>query len=258
MKFPQRELEKIVKKICLKNKINFNSLSQGFVLELSKKNKTEYIYGYNFPCNSVTSSKICDDKSAISEILSLKKIPNIEHVFFMNDFFTQDEVIKTFKKFKNNVVVKPNNGTGGKDVYHCTTTKDLTIAIDKVLSHSINFTISPFYNYQNEYRLIMYNNKCYISYKKERGGDWRHNLALGATPNESIEKNILKKLIELAISVIKVIKINFCSVDIAEINNNTFKIIEINSGVMMEKYSLTNYEKTYKLYELVITNLFSL
>jgi carbamoylphosphate synthase large subunit len=168
MKFPERQLEKIVKQICQINKIQFKSLSEGFILQLTKNNKTEYIYGYNFPCNNVVSSKICDDKAGCSEILTKNKIACMEHVFFMDGFYKDEEVLAIFKKFKNDVVVKPNTGTGGRDVYHCQTKQELLNNIKKVLSHSINFTISPFYTYDTEYRLIMYKDKPHIIYAKQR------------------------------------------------------------------------------------------
>jgi glutathione synthase/RimK-type ligase-like ATP-grasp enzyme len=171
MKFPKRNLESIIKSICKKNNIKYDLIGQGFIFKLTKKNKTQFVYGYNFPCNNVCASKICDDKAATSEILKKNKISTFEHTFYMRGFFTKEEILKTFKKFNNNVVVKPNNGTGGKNVIHCVTFPSLLKAIDTILNSGINFSISPFYDYEHEYRIIVYKKKNMIFYCKNRVDD---------------------------------------------------------------------------------------
>jgi glutathione synthase/RimK-type ligase-like ATP-grasp enzyme len=104
----------------------------------------------------------------------------------------------------------------------------------------------------------MYKNKAYVVYAKQRTTEWRHNLGLGAKVNENIDSTIIKKLVAIAQRCTKELKIKFCSVDIAELKNKQYKVVELNSGVMMEKYSLSNYKKTYSLYEQVIKDIFAI
>jgi glutathione synthase/RimK-type ligase-like ATP-grasp enzyme len=101
----------------------------------------------------------------------------------------------------------------------------------------------------------VYKKKNMIFYCKNRVDDWRHNLALGADIDENIESNIKTKLNNIVKKVNEIIPINFFSIDIAKIKND-FKVVEINSGVMMERYSTFNYQKAYNVYEKVIIDLF--
>jgi glutathione synthase/RimK-type ligase-like ATP-grasp enzyme len=81
-------------------------------------------------------------------------------------------------------------------------------------------------------------------------------LGLGAIPNENISKNIISQITLLSKLCTKALKITFCSVDLIQIKPNKFLVLEVNGGVMMEKYSEHNYKKCYSLYELSILDLF--
>lgn len=65
---------------------------------------------------------------------------------------------------------------------------------------------------------------------------WKHNLGKGATATEIFDKDLSEKLSKLALDVANTIGINFASVDIIS-SSNELRILEINSGVMMEEYS---------------------
>jgi len=256
MNFPTRNLEKIVKLICDKQKIKLNSLNEGWILKLQKGNKVKVIYGYNFPLETnSTIVKICDDKAACSDLMKTFKIDCFEHKYFMKGWYNPSQVHELFNKYSNNVVLKPNHGSSGNNVYHVTDLKDLTFKVRKVLSNNVGFCISPFYEYENEYRCIMFKNVPQIVYLKKRTNDWRHNLAVGAEISENIEPKKNKQISNLAKKISKKMDINFCSIDFAEIDNKLV-VVEINSGVMMEKYSQHNYRKAYALYEKAIKEMF--
>jgi glutathione synthase/RimK-type ligase-like ATP-grasp enzyme len=255
MKFPKRNIETIVHNICTKNNIKYESLSEGFVLKLSQKKEIKYIYGYNFACNDVSVSKLCDDKSATSELLAKQKIPCFEHHFFMRGFYKKTDIIKLFNLLNKNVVVKPNTGSSGVNVFHCTSLRKLFDCIKIILKENVNFAIAPFYDYEYEYRIIVYKNSPVVMYKKIRNHDWKHNLSVGTNISEDISDTVKKELIKFIKKVTDVLPINFFSIDIAKIDSK-YKIVEINSGVMMEKYSQFNIKKTMEVYEKVIIDLF--
>jgi hypothetical protein len=78
-----RNFVKILYEICKKHNISIRSFGQDWVFELNKGNKYHYVIGYEFPDTS-SSKRICDDKSALSEVLSSHHIDNVPHIYFMN------------------------------------------------------------------------------------------------------------------------------------------------------------------------------
>ena len=81
----------------------------------------------------------------------------------------------------------------------------------------------------------------------------KHNLSKGATI-EPIEKNTFQELKKIAKTAAKVLNIRFSSVDILETPNG-FRILEVNSGVMMDNYLRLlpkGYEQAKALYRKVI------
>lgn len=100
----------------------------------------------------------------------------------------------------------------------------------------------------------------YIPKKNEKiEYEWRFNLSKGAII-EDVNDEEKKELIKLVNKVIDVIDLDFVSIDIVKLENNEFKIMESNSGVMME--NLINLkedgEKIAKsIYEIAIQKMFS-
>jgi len=89
--------------------------------------------------------------------------------------------------------------------------------------------------------------------------NWKHNLAYGATPIDAIDSQLVQPLLQLAKKAASAIQLRFGSVDIVEVNGQ-YKVLEINSGVMLESYSnysLKNYEKAKTIYERVLMKIFN-
>lgn len=76
---------------------------------------------------------------------------------------------------------------------------------------------------------------------------WKHNLGLGATPKIVSDKNVYDKISSLALTANNAINGKFVSVDIVETDEG-LKVLEINSGIMMENFSAQNSEN-YKIAE---------
>jgi glutathione synthase/RimK-type ligase-like ATP-grasp enzyme len=235
--------------------------SDGWIIELQKNHRTHYIYGYNFPNNNAASSRLCDDKSAVYEVLTKHRLPAVPHFYFMNpknpNSWNKDVIGSAnalLKKYKN-IVVKPNNGTGGDYVFLVNTPAQLLKAVNQVFGRFDYLTISPFVKITNEYRLIMLNNKPLLIYEKiKQQNEWRHNLQLGAKPVIVIDKSITKKLTSLSQKAAMSMNIKFCSIDIVKVNDQ-YKVLEINSGVMLEKFakqSSTNYSIALNIYKQAI------
>jgi glutathione synthase/RimK-type ligase-like ATP-grasp enzyme len=68
--------------------------------------------------------------------------------------------------------------------------------------------------------------------------EWRHNLAFGAQPEVITPDNILyTTLADIAIRAAKAINLGFCTVDILQSLSGELKVLEVNSGVSVEKFA---------------------
>ena len=65
---------------------------------------------------------------------------------------------------------------------------------------------------------------------------WQFNLAKGARVLQNINKDSEQKAIELAKKAYDACLLNFCSVDVIETEDNEFLVMEVNSGVSINKY----------------------
>jgi hypothetical protein len=80
----QRVLLTALKSVSKLLNIKFIAHNDGWVIELQKNHNSHYIYGYNFPNNNAAASRLCDDKSAVYEILTKHHLPAVSHFYFMN------------------------------------------------------------------------------------------------------------------------------------------------------------------------------
>lgn len=171
----QRQLVKIVKEICAENAIRFQSFSCDWILQLSANDRTMFIFGYKFPHNNAAIEHICNDKSALSDILSSHNVPHIRHYFFMSpnnkqytgdagDWHRMSALLQTYGE----VVCKSNTGTGGRNVFRVKTQKDLEIAAHEIFSRTRSLCIAPYKNIEAEYRVIIINSEIGVIYEKKR------------------------------------------------------------------------------------------
>ena len=64
--------------------------------------------------------------------------------------------------------------------------------------------------------------------------EWRHNLGHGATPVLIANPN--QCICDLAIAAVNALNMRFCSVDIIESHTGELRVLEVNSGVMMDTF----------------------
>lgn len=84
--------------------------------------------------------------------------------------------------------------------------------------------------------------------------NWKHNLGKGA----SVKIVDNHPATSLALSAAKALNIRFGTVDIAELAEG-YKVLEINSGVMMEnfaRFSEENYQRAFAIYEQAVEKMF--
>ena len=125
---------KIIQEICQELNINYSLLSEDFVIELEYNNLKKYIYSYKFPLNDQGISLVLDDKFAFYSILKKENIKTVSLKSIYKNYSKED--LEKYLDKKKEVVVKPNNGTCGKDVYKIDNINTLTDKIDYLLNNT--------------------------------------------------------------------------------------------------------------------------
>ena len=161
--YKEKQFNKIIKQICQEKNIQYEELSDDQIIKLKKDNKNKFLVGYKFDLNTQATAEICNDKFALYAVLESEGIQVIKHnIIFKNE---ESKLNKYFNEYNNDVVLKPNNGTCGNNVLHICDFNKLKDEYNRLINKCYSVDICPFYNIENEYRIVYLPNKQYI-YKK--------------------------------------------------------------------------------------------
>lgn len=185
--FKERNITKIIKELALKMEIEVCFLSNDWIIKFNKNEKTSYVFGYDWEINSATTHILTKDKSACYEILTSFNIPAIEHKLFLNseiknhisDDGVWNEIIAYARKNDYNVVCKSNTGSGGNEVFKVKNQKELEYFLGLLFVKNKTVCLSPFYDIENEYRVILLDQEPLLIYSKQKPhviGDNQHNV----------------------------------------------------------------------------------
>ena len=198
---------KIIKNICNELNIEMQLLSKDFVIMLKKDSKIKFIFGYKFGSNDHAIGNILDDKFGTSDVLTALNIPCIENKIFYrennkNEYAQNcnsiESVVDFFHKYNNNIVLKPNNGTCGRNVFKINDEKDLKEKYKKLLLTNFAISASPYYDIDTEYRAIVVSNSIELIYGKVRpivignGGETIKELLIKFNPDYFTKTEILE------------------------------------------------------------------
>ncbi len=117
------------------------------------------------------------------------------------------------------------------------------------------WAISPRLDIQKETRLVILDGNVLIGYDKhpqDIDGLKMFNLGKGATPIDIIPTD---DMIHIAVRAQRALGLRVCAVDIVELSDGSHMILEVNDGIMMERYSRYskyNQQNAYKAYEAII------
>lgn len=275
--------KEIIKEICEYLNIKYTFLSKDWVIKLEKNNEVRYLTGNKFDLNGHAIGNIMDDKYALYEVLKELNIPVCHHriIYHKNNnqsytigCNTEEYILNCFNEFHSDVVIKPNKGAMGINVYHITDKEELLTKTNELLINNYSISICPYYHIKNEYRVIVLDNQIKLIYKKINPTvigdgksslkelltkfnnnyysdkdiphiipktneiytyDFHFNLSKGSIASLNIEDNIKEKISKIAIDVSNKVGIRFASIDIIETTDNELLVIEANSGVTINK-----------------------
>ncbi|MCL2494858.1 MAG: hypothetical protein FWE98_04285 [Oscillospiraceae bacterium] len=173
MKNAERALVRILKEICSDEAIDLASFSHDWILRLQKGDRLAFLFGYNFGVNNAACARICDDKSAASEILAYTGIPAVEHHFFMTPLHMQyvgengnwARIVQLLEEH-GALVCKANEGTGGNAVCLVKDRAQLEKAVHRIFSQHQNLAVSPYCEILKEYRVVVLKGAAKLAYAK--------------------------------------------------------------------------------------------
>jgi glutathione synthase/RimK-type ligase-like ATP-grasp enzyme len=155
--------------------IKVELLSDNWAIQLDKDGCKKYIVGFLFPLNDASSFKISNNKNLCSEILTRNNIPNVPHQIVISPFKLMErrsdignlELLRNFI-LKNGFpfLVKRNNSSKGVGVFLVKNEPELENVLAKIYLSDEAFCLSPFRKSIREYRNIVLDGKCYLSYEK--------------------------------------------------------------------------------------------
>lgn len=171
----ERPFVKLIKGICMPYNIKVFPFTRDWNLCLQRGEKKRFIYYYEFDINSSASSKVCKHKPSTADLLELEGLPHVPHAMFLSPKLagyaseggTFPEMHAYAAQFGYNVVVKPTEGSGGEQIYHTRTPRELEVYAGEICAQKGEVSLSPFYQINDEYRIIVLNNCPQLVYRKE-------------------------------------------------------------------------------------------
>lgn len=259
----ERIFVQAIRRYCADHGIAVDVRSGGWLIAMRRGQTRHFAFGYDIGLNSAIAHRLANDKSATAEALALEGVPCIPHHLFLNPKLGKNVVGPTWREamlrllhdHPQGVVVKPNEGTSGRSVFKVTTQAELDHAIGEVFSMSTGLVISPYVAIENEIRVVLLDGVPLVVYSKQRGPDWRHNLDAGAKPVLLGDGEVRAACVKLAIDAANAIGIAFASIDVVRVDGS-WRVLEINSGVMMETLGRLHPELVQAAYDAALDRVF--
>jgi len=170
------EFIKQINQIAARLGIEVKYLTGNWAIQLSKNGVTKFIVGYAFPLNDAACFKIVRNKNLCSDILTANKIPNVPHQLVLSPDILQKRKskegnFKIIQQFisENNfpLLIKKNNSSKGEGVFLLNSEPELENVLAKVYSSDASLCLSPFRKNIREFRNIVLDGKCLLSYEKQ-------------------------------------------------------------------------------------------
>lgn len=164
----------LISELCHEYGIGLNTLHDGRIRILSLNGEERIIWNKKFEINSVISARIADNKSSTYEVLKQNNIPCVSHKRYICryennscylDKASLQNIYRDLAKYRE-VVLKPENGYEGTDVYRCSCVEEISQIFKRFQKPYSYICSSPYYSVKAEYRTICLNGKALLSYQK--------------------------------------------------------------------------------------------
>lgn len=171
-----RFLIEALRRIAAEREIEMSSFSHDWIVQLCRNRVRRFVYGYNFDLNPSAASLVANDKCALSDILTLHKIPHVEHELFLapelSGYISSDgnwyRAMQFVERVGYPLVCKDNQGTGGNMVFRVENQRELEGAFQQIHTLGRGLALSPYYPIDAEYRIILLDGSELFSYEKQQ------------------------------------------------------------------------------------------
>lgn len=176
MQNKSRQIIGILSELCEERGIRIASFSDDWVHRLEKDGRISHIFGYDFAINSATARMIAKDKAATTTILRHVGVPVVEHRLFHAPTMAEyvpltgnwSAMLHYFEENNRRIVCKPNEGTGGADVFRISSEVELEAAVNKIFQRHRSLCLSPLIDDARELRFVILDGVSEVAYEKVR------------------------------------------------------------------------------------------
>ncbi len=239
-----------------------------WLIMLTHNGVTKYLEWYDMGLNSSTNYLIAKDKCGTAWILHRHNVRAVEHFLLLRPdsqgWTTQQEHAshEFLARVGFPVVLKPNTGTNGSDVYKAQTQHEYDDKLRALFETERAVALSPFVEVKKEFRTTVLDGEVVLMYAKVQDSreDFRFNLSHGARV-ESVSDDERARVAPLALAAMSAMGMRFANVDIVEDKGGSLQVLEINGGVAFEKYSEVSAEhraRAYTVYARALDALFGI
>ncbi len=156
--------------------LTFASHSQGWILELVRGAQRRFIYGYDFGLNRSSVFQLMNDKAAFADACQRQGIPVVPHRVYLHPrlqgYVPEDgnwwAMRHAFDAWGQDVVIKNNSGTGGKEVIRARSIRALEQTTFALFQVSRAICLSPFLPLRHEVRVVNVAGRTLLAYEKAR------------------------------------------------------------------------------------------
>lgn len=244
--------------------LTYRAFSDDWIIQLRRGDATRHILGYMFDLNSQVAAAIATDKVGTYELLHASGVAAVPHVLLTAPTMPQpdESLIQNLLACEHALVVKPTQGSRGRDVYLCTD----TAMVQKLVGRTdiSSWTASPWVDITRELRLVLLNGEVGVAYEKfdpvTVNGVRMFNLNLGAHARRVAPDSLEPALQQLAANAMQAIGLDLGAVDVVFDAEGTPSVLEINSGFSIEHFAAmkpAHYQEAVAFYERLIRGLFT-
>jgi RimK family alpha-L-glutamate ligase len=206
--------------------------------------------------NSHDSIRVCDDKAETIIKLSSFSVPIPDTIFGPLSYLDTNPVLASFltsveQTFGFPVVVKECYGSMGKGVYIAYNRTEFEEIIEKVKQKP--FICQKYIDYKKgtDVRVIVIGNKAVSSILRTNKKDFRSNVGAGGIGQKFDPP---KSFLRLAEKVAKVLRLDYCGVDLLFESQTSALVCEVNSNAFFEETERVTGKNIARLYAEYIIN----